>query len=155
MDFGYIERLHKDMLERETRTKQSHFFTEFLASIRPLAENFLNCPLDLKKEKVDFVEVQLFIDACENKENVCKPQVATNLHKVSFDIEIRAPVPSRSKVGAVVMAVKHHLIRSPTARTELQYESMDVVEESSTAPCSVHQMPHPATTVKTLFCDNC
>ncbi|ETN81121.1 hypothetical protein NECAME_08706 [Necator americanus] len=47
MDFGYIERLHKDMLERETRTKQSHFFTEFLASIRPLAENFLNCPLVL------------------------------------------------------------------------------------------------------------
>ncbi|KAL6726710.1 hypothetical protein Aduo_008652 [Ancylostoma duodenale] len=146
-----------------TRSKQSHFFTEFLAAIRPFAQDLLNCPLvlingeirdeseqlfkDLKKKKAESVEVQMFIDTCENKENICEPQVATNLHEVSFDIEIRAAVPSRSKVGAVVAAVKHHLLRNLTARAELQYESMDIVEEGSAAPCSVHQMPRPATTV--------
>ncbi|EYB81934.1 hypothetical protein Y032_0371g136 [Ancylostoma ceylanicum] len=146
-----------------TRSKQSHFFTEFLAAIRPFAQNLLSCPLmlingeirdeseqlfkDLKKKKTDSVEVQMFIDTCENKENICEPQIATNLHEVSFDIEIRAAVPSRSKVGAVVAAVKHHLLRNLTARAELQYESMDIVEEGSAAPCSVHQMPRPATTV--------
>ncbi|KHJ76883.1 hypothetical protein OESDEN_23497, partial [Oesophagostomum dentatum] len=62
-------------------------------------------------------------------------------------LQIRAAVPSRSNVGAVVNAVKHHLLRSLTARAELQYESMDVVEEGSAASCSVHQMPRPATTV--------
>ncbi|VDK44820.1 unnamed protein product, partial [Cylicostephanus goldi] len=64
-----------------------------------------------------------------------------------FLLQIRAAVPSRSKVEAVVDAVKHHLLRSLTARAELQYESMDIVEEGSAAPCSVHQMPRPATTV--------
>ncbi|VDM80419.1 unnamed protein product [Strongylus vulgaris] len=62
-------------------------------------------------------------------------------------MQIRAAVPSRSKIKSVVDAVEHHLLRSLTARAELQYESMDVVEEGSAAPCSVHQMPRPATTV--------
>uniref|UniRef100_A0A0K0DM85 Uncharacterized protein n=1 Tax=Angiostrongylus cantonensis TaxID=6313 RepID=A0A0K0DM85_ANGCA len=60
---------------------------------------------------------------------------------------IRAAVPVKSKVSFAVAAVKQHLIRSLTARAELQYESMDVVEEAAAGPCSVHQMPRPATTV--------
>ncbi|VDL71701.1 unnamed protein product [Nippostrongylus brasiliensis] len=145
------------------RTKQSHFFTEFVAAIRPFSENLMNCPMalvngemrsdseplfkDLKKKKADSVQVQIYTDSCENKENICEAKHATNLHEVSFDIEIRAAVPVRSNVGSAVAAVKQHLIRNLTARAELQYESMDVVEEGSAAPCSVHQMPRPATTV--------
>lgn len=146
-----------------TKTKQPHFFTEFIAAIRPFTENLFNCSLalingemrdeseqlfkDVKKKKVDAVEVEVFVDACENKGNICEPQSATNLHEVSFDIEIRAAVPLKSKVSFAVAAVKQHLIRSLTARAELQYESMDVVEEAAAGPCSVHQMPRPATTV--------
>ncbi|PIO60760.1 hypothetical protein TELCIR_17735, partial [Teladorsagia circumcincta] len=86
-----------------TRQKQSHFFTEFVAAIRPFAENLLNCPLvlingemrddseqlfkDVKKRKLDSIEVQMFVDTCEKKENTCESQSATNLHEVSFDIE--------------------------------------------------------------------
>ncbi|VDM55924.1 unnamed protein product [Angiostrongylus costaricensis] len=146
-----------------TKMKQPHFFTEFIAAIRPFTENLFNCSLalingeirdeseqlfqDVKKKKADAVEVELFVDACENKGNTCEPQSATNLHEVSFDIEIRAAVPLKSKVSFAVAAVKQHLIRSLTARAELQYESMDVVEEAAAGPCSVHQMPRPATTV--------
>ncbi|KAK6037926.1 hypothetical protein COOONC_24570 [Cooperia oncophora] len=146
-----------------TRQKQSHFFTEFIASMKPFAENLLNCPLvlingeirdeseqlfkDVKKRKADSIDVQIFVDTTENKENTCEALIATNLHEVSFDIEIRAAVPAKSNVGSAVTAVKHHLIRNLTARAELQYESMDVIEEVSAAPCSVHQMPRPATTV--------
>ncbi|KJH50736.1 signal peptide protein, YSIRK family [Dictyocaulus viviparus] len=102
---------------------------------------------DVKKKKVDSVTVQTFIDASDSIENVCESQNATNLHEISFDIEIRAAIPAKSKVGVAVAAVKHHLVRSLTARAELQYESMDVVEEAIAAPCSVHQMPRSATTV--------
>ncbi|XGW13604.1 hypothetical protein V3C99_000157 [Haemonchus contortus] len=153
----------KVCLNVPTRQKHSHFFTEFVAAIRPFSENLLSCPLalvngemrneseqlfkDVKKKKIDTIDVQLFVDTSENKENSCEPQVATNLHEVSFDIEIRAAVPAKSNVGSAIAAVKHHLIRSLTARAELQYESMDVVEEGSAAPCSVHQMPRPATTI--------
>ncbi|KAJ1369374.1 Odr-4p [Parelaphostrongylus tenuis] len=102
---------------------------------------------DVKKKKIEPVEVEVFVDACENKENTCEPQSATNLHEVSFDIEIRAAIPVKSKVGFAVAAVKQHLVRSLTARAELQYESMDVVEDAATSLCSVHQMPRSATTM--------
>lgn len=153
----------KICLNVPTRTKHSHFFTEFVTAIMPFAENLLKCPLvlingemrsdseqlfkDLKKKKAESVEVQIFVDTLENKENICELQYATNLHEVSFDIEIRAAVPTKSNVASTVAAVKQHLIRNLTARAELQYESMDVVEEVSASPCSVHQMPRPATTV--------
>ncbi|VDO46822.1 unnamed protein product [Haemonchus placei] len=112
----------KVCLNVPTRQKHSHFFTEFVAAIRPFAENLLSCPLS------EWLLLFVFF-------------------RSYHQIQIRAAVPAKSNVGSAITAVKHHLIRSLTARAELQYESMDVVEEGSAAPCSVHQMPRPATTI--------
>ncbi|CAI4222285.1 unnamed protein product [Auanema sp. JU1783] len=144
--------------------KHYHFYNEFAAAVRPFAENLLSCdtilvdgalregtePLfkDLKKKKSSAVEVQLFIDPCYDKKNACEAEKATNLLEITFDIEIRGAIPLRSNVEAVKTAAKHHLIRSLMSRAELQFESMEVVEESSNnQECSVHQLPRPATTL--------
>ncbi|PAV87977.1 hypothetical protein WR25_20253 [Diploscapter pachys] len=142
------------------------FYNHFRAAISKFAENLLECeymlfdnqlmdkddPLfkDAKKGRKNALEVQLFIDPCYQRENSGFPFQATNLHEILFDLEIRAAVPSRSKVEAAMLAVKHHLIRTLAARAELHYESMEIVEEPGGARpthCSVHQLPRPATTV--------
>ena len=123
-----------------------HFFLKGDQNFQMLFDNQLmdkDDPLfkDAKKNKKNALEVQLFIDPCcellkdikswkktiktfkrenltfsDQRENSGVPFQATNLHEILFDMEIRAAVPSRSKVEAAMLAVKHHLIRTLTAR---------------------------------------
>ncbi|CAB3401855.1 unnamed protein product [Caenorhabditis bovis] len=144
--------------------KNPDFYRDFVATIRQFATNFFTCDLmlldgvvrddneplikDLKKNKKSTVEAQLFLNPLYNRSNQATEEVASNLHEVMFDIELRAAVPIRTNVKDAKRALKHHLIRNLCSRAELHYESMEVVEEvnPSSSP-SVHQLPRPCTTV--------
>ncbi|CAD6188468.1 unnamed protein product [Caenorhabditis auriculariae] len=144
------------------KENRSDFYNDFVAASKTFTTNLFTCqyvildgvlredsePLfkDIKKRKKNAVEAQIFLDPLYNRQNEQEEQRATNLHEILFDIEIRASVPVRATVREAKKAMKHHLIRNLCSRAELQYESMEIVEECPT-PCVVHQLPRPATTV--------
>lgn len=143
--------------------KNDDFYGDFVSLIKPWVKNLFHCefaliddtvrdssePLfkDLKKRKKNSVDVAIFLNADDNKENTVTPDTTSNWYDLVFDFEVRAAVPVKSKMEVVIAAVKQHIVRNLSARAVLHYESIEVVEDTS-APSSqaVHQMPRPATT---------
>lgn len=89
---------------------------------------------DIKKNKKTTIEAQLFLNplcmffsvlfdyetnrqkVLDNRELGAIDDIASNMHEVLFDIEVRAAVPIRSTVKDAIRAIKHHLVRNLFAR---------------------------------------
>ncbi|CCD70712.1 Odorant response abnormal protein 4 [Caenorhabditis elegans] len=145
--------------------RPTDFYSDLVVATKNFVNNLFQCeftlldgeirddkePLikDIKKNKKTTIEAQLFLNPLYNRELGAIDDIASNMHEVLFDIEVRAAVPIRSTVKDAIRAIKHHLVRNLFARVELHYESMEVVEEerSPKTGITVHQLPRPATTV--------
>ncbi|CAP34494.2 Protein CBR-ODR-4 [Caenorhabditis briggsae] len=110
--------------------KPTDFYSDLMVATKNFVTNLFQCeytlldgeirddkePLikDIKKNKKTTIEATLFLNPLDNREAGATDDIASNMHEVLFDIEVRAAVPIRSTVKDAIRAIKHHLVRNVT-----------------------------------------